>query len=233
MPDEDARADAEAHEPSALAGSAAGTEPAKPGKPSKADRLEAKAAKLRAAQDAAEQRAQERAAAPRGGHRLRWALASLTVLALLLAGALTWLAVQLGERNSRVDGLEASAALRASALKAAQSYAVDFGSYDYQHLDADFAKVSSHLTPEFAKRYQQVSKDLRSVIEQYKGRSTATVQGAGVSSVDGDTVVVVLFLDQKVTTTQSATSRIDRNRMQMTMQHQPDGGWRISDVVLK
>ena len=118
-------------------------------------------------------------------------------------------------------------------VKVAQQYAVDFGSYDYQHLDADFQRVATHLTSGFAKSYASVSATLKPTIVQYKGKSTAAVQGVAISSVSTSRAVVLVFLDQTVTTTQQKTARIDRNRLQLTMQRQKNGTWLISDLALK
>jgi hypothetical protein len=216
-----------------------GTEKAKP---SKAERLEARAAKLREAETA------KRAAADEAPRRRvsGWIVGVAAVLVLALVATVVVLAVRLGRQSSKVDAanrkaatatakantLTADAVNRSSALAAAQKYAIDFGSYDYAKLDQDFQLVSSHLTPAFATKYKQISGQLRTVIVQYKGKSTATVEGAGVQSVGANSAVVLMFLDQTVNTTQSATPRIDRNRLKITLAHQPDGSWLISDLAL-
>lgn len=228
-------------------GSDAGAEKVKP---SKAERLEARAAKLREAEAARNEAAKNEAAkneAAKARNRISgWVVAVAAVLALALVASVVILAVRLGQQSSKVDAANRRAATaatkanaltqdavdRASALAAAQKYAIDFGSYDYAKLDQDFQLVSSHLTPAFATKYKQISGQLRTVIVQYKGRSTATVEGAGVQSVGATTAVVLMFLDQTVTTTQSATPRIDRNRLKITLAHQPDGSWLISDLAL-
>lgn len=168
---------------------------------------------------------------------LPWAAAAVIVL---LVGALVWSLIALHQRSTDLSAarLEMSANqqidnARTNALKAARTYAVYFGSYDYEHLDEDFKRVTAHLTPDFAKKYASVSSGLRSVIKQYHGKSTATVQGAALASVTTTKAVALVFLDQTVTTTQSTTPRIDRNRMQMTMQRQSNGDWLISDLALK
>lgn len=175
---------------------------------------------------------------------LPWAACAVIVA---LAAALVWSLIALHQRSTDLSAarLELSGdrkelstgqhldAARTSALKAAEAYAVDFGSYDYAHLDEDFQRVTAHLTPAFAKKYASVSSGLRSVIQQYHGKSTATVQGAALASVSATKAVALVFLDQTVTTTQSETPRIDRNRMQMSMSRQPNGDWLISDLALK
>lgn len=186
----------------------------------KAARLEAKLAKLREAQAA-----EAAGAAPRSG-KVTAALVTLAALVVVLAVAvgvgLPWVLHQRALNDARSD-----------ALRAAQRYAVDFGSYDYRHLDADFATVTSHLTPDFAKDYQSVASSLKQTIVQYKGTSTAKVQGAAVAALHGTSKAdVLVFLDQTVSSAQSKTPRIDRNRLQLRLERR-DGTWLIADLQLK
>ena len=210
-----------------------------PAKPSKADRLEAKAARLR-------EEAERAAAAPprQLGQRPAVVLLAVSVAsALLLTAVLVLYFIQLSHKNSKIHGLERALApasarppggdLGATALAAAQQYAVDFSSYDYANLDHDIALVESHLTPDYRAKYEQITSELRTLAPQYKSRETGVVQGAGIQSLSSSTAVVVLFLDQTVTSTQVKTPRIDRNRMVMTLQRQPDGTWLISDMTLQ
>jgi Mce-associated membrane protein len=243
----------DAHDDPAAGADASGSAPEPSGrsrKPTRAERLEAKAAQLRLAEQRAAERAEEQrqakaaasgdASGPGPGRgRLGWLLVAAGVVIVGLAVALALVAVDLGHRDDQLatarrdaNGLSQLQSLRESALSSARKYAVDFGSYNYAKLDHDFQLVSSHLTKSFADKYAQISQQLKSVIVKYKGRSTATVQGAGVSSVTGKQAVVVLFLDQTVTTTQSSKPRVDRNRLTMTLQRQADGTWLISDLEL-
>lgn len=228
------------------------SEPSEPSvnkrRPSRPERLEAKAAQLRLAEQqaverAAEQRQARAATAGNAGHQgrgtLGWLLVAAGVVIVGLAVALALVSVDLGHRDDQLAAARRDArsqsqlqGLRDSALSSARKYAVDFGSYDYAKLDHDFQLVSSHLTKSFADKYAQISQQLKSVIVKYRGRSTATVQGAGVTSVTGKQAVVVLFLDQTVTTTQSNKPRVDRNRLTMTLQLQADGTWLISNLEL-
>ena len=195
-------------------------------KPSKAERLEAKAARLR---EADERRAAEREAAGTGearpNPRLVVAVVALGVLAaalvaVLIVGFLSW-------RHQRdVDSA------RTSALKAARTFAVDFGSYDYQHLDAEFSEVAKRMTAGFAKNYTETSGRLKPTLIQYKTKVTATVQGSGVTSVNTSTATVVVFLDQKVITSQSTVPRIDRNRLQIQLRRQ-GGKWLVANMLAK
>jgi Mce-associated membrane protein len=156
---------------------------------------------------------------------LTWAVVGLAIVCVALITTVAILVpVWLDYRDTN--------AARASALRAAQQYAVDFGSYDYRHLDADFAKVASHLTPDFKKSYLASSSRLEPTIVQYHGTSVATVQGVGLTSATTGKAKAVVLLDQKITTSQSSTPRIDRNRLEMTLVHR-HGSWLIDKLVLK
>jgi Mce-associated membrane protein len=198
---------------------AAGQAQPKPGKPSKADRLAAKAARAR---EAEARRAADRAPAPRG-----WIVATVVLsvvaaalVALLVIGYFSW------QHQRDVNSA------RVGALKSAKSFAVDFGSYDYQHLDAEFAEVAKRMTPDFAKNYTETSNRLKPTLMQYKTHVTAKVQGAGVTSAGTSKAVVVLFLDQTVKTSQSSTARIDRNRLEIHLQLQK-GKWLVNKLLAK
>lgn len=193
---------------------------------SKADKLEAKAARMREAEQA------KAAAAAVGGspqrRRTGWvvAVSALSVVTIALAVVLVistrWILQQRDLNTARTQ-----------ALQVAARNAVDFGTYDYQTLDADFKKVAAELAPSFAANYAQVTASLKSTVEQYKGKSTATVQAIGVVKVNSPkSVVVVVLLDQTVTTSQSTTARIDRNRLEMTLEKQ-HGTWLISKLDAK
>jgi hypothetical protein len=199
----------------------------------KAERLEAKAAKLREAELArANAAANAPESAPANWRTLALSLAAATVV-LLIAFVLT-LGYATHER-SRADKAALAAqlqSLRASALKTAVTVATSFGTYDYKTLPADFARTKAYLTPSFAANYAKLTASLATVITQDKGQEVGTVQGAGISSITTSTAVVVVLLDQKVTTIQSSTPRLDHNRLILTLARQKDGSWLASKLKL-
>ncbi len=221
---------------------------------SRAEELEAEAARLREEQAAAEaverkaarQRAKRAGVGPerpgaagaksaRARPRNGWliasvALAALLVLTLVLGGI--FYVKKISDRDDRIARTSALDSARDTALASATSYAKDFGSYDYRHLPADFAKVTTHLTPQFAKSYKASSEGLAATIVKYRGKSTAAVQGVAVSSATTTTAEILIFLDQTVTTAQSNTPRIDRNRLQMSLVRK-NGTWLIDQLMLK
>lgn len=192
-------------------------------KMSKADRLAARAEKLRARDDA---RAAQRAAQDESGPARRptgWIIATcvVSVLAVALAtvlviGFVSW------HHQRQVDDA------RSAALKAAESYAVAFGTYDYQHLDADFAKTSQLLTPSFAKRYKSTSSALAKTFAAYKTKVTASVPSGGAAVISASTskAQVLVLLDQVITNSQSKTPTINRNRLKVSLVHS-HGKWLV------
>lgn len=209
----------------------------------KAEKLEAKAARLRAREQERQDREEERRRAleaasaypaPTGGAarsmpgRLVWSLvAAVVVLVAALAVTVPLLAHETSQDNAR-GAVERA---RVNALAAARSYAVDFGSYDYRHLDQDFAKVVTHLTPSFAKSYTTTADGLKPTIIGYQAKSVATVQGAAVESATSTKVTVLIFLDQTVSSSKSSTPVVDRNRLRMQLQLQK-GKWLINALLL-
>ncbi|TKG71094.1 VirB8/TrbF family protein [Prauserella endophytica] len=152
----------------------------------------------------------------------RLLLAVLAVAALLGAG---------GYLGARFAAHQAAETARTEALAAAKRYATDLSSYDFNDLQGNFSAVEAGATGRFAEQYRQVSRNLTELIKQHEAVSKGAVLTAGVAEADSDRAVVVLFVDQTITNTNSPQPRIDRNRMQMTLLHQ-DERWLVDDVKL-
>jgi Mce-associated membrane protein len=168
-------------------------------------------------------------------------LSAVLVEAAVIAGLVVWLVLALmssSHERDRATAAKRHAAtadeLRNSAMASAREYAIDFSTYDYRHLDQDFQTVTSHLAPSFRAQYQQTVASLKSLVVQYRGTATATVQGVGLASLDQarGTAVVLVFLDQKVTNSNLKAPRIDTNRLQITLQR-TGSAWLMSDLQLK
>jgi hypothetical protein len=209
-------------------------------KPTRAEKLEAKAARLRQEH---ERRAAE-AAAGRLPDRQPFVIATiaLAVVAAALAALLliTFFAWQ-DAKDSKAKAApvtsgaaapDLAAPTTAAALATAKSFAVDFGTYDYQHLDTEFQEVAQRMTPSFARSYLQTSGKLKPTFVQYKTRVTATIRGYGVTSASSTAAVVVVFLDQSVMTSQSSIPRVDRNRLEIHLVYL-DGKWLVSQLYLR
>ena len=148
-------------------------------------------------------------------------------MALVVAGLLSAVALARGDA-ARADEL---ATARAQALRAAQSFATALTTYDYRTLDRDFAAVRKRTTASFTTEYDKAGSGLAEVIKKYHATSSGTVVASGVSEISPQRAVVLLFVDQKVSNTQLAQPRVDRNRMRLVLVHR-NGQWLVSSVQL-
>ncbi|MET9757562.1 hypothetical protein ABZ016_00660 [Streptomyces sp. NPDC006372] len=173
---------------------------------------------------------EERSAPGPGSRRrlLTLVLAALLVIALVALAALGW-----RYRDGRL-----TETARTEALTAAREAAPIVLSYDYRHLDKDFSRARAHLTGDFRDEYGKTTKTVVApTAGKYHGVVKATVAtpgpggapAASVVSASRDKVVVLLFVNQVTESTQVSGSRLDLNRVRMTMER-ADGGWKVSAV---
>ncbi|MBT2364226.1 hypothetical protein J7E88_02485 [Streptomyces sp. ISL-10] len=155
-------------------------------------------------------------------------------LALLLVAALVASGV-LGLEYARGSGADAA---RTEALAAARKAAPVVLSYDHRRLDKDFAEARTWLTGSFRDEYGRTTKTVVApTAKKYRGTVKASVvrppdggaPAASVVSASPDKVVVLLFVNQVTTSTQVTGSRVDLNRVRMTMTR-TDSGWKVSAV---
>ncbi|MET9681105.1 hypothetical protein [Streptomyces coeruleorubidus] len=173
---------------------------------------------------------EERSEPGPGGRRrlLTLALAVLLVAGLVALAVLGW-----QYRDGRL-----TETARTEALAAARKAAPIVLSYDYRRLDKDFSRARAHLTGDFRDEYAKTTKTVVApTAEKYHGVVKATVAAPGsggtpaasVVSASPDKVVVLLFVNQVTESTQVSGSRVDQNRVRMTMDRTGDG-WKVSAV---
>ncbi|GGN85108.1 hypothetical protein GCM10011579_075740 [Streptomyces albiflavescens] len=159
-------------------------------------------------------------------------LLTAALCALLVAGLVA--AAMLGWRYR--EGVRAEQA-RAQALAAARQAAPVVLSYDYHHLDRDFTAARARLTGHFLDEYRKTTTTVVGpTARKYHGVVKATVAqptggspAASVISASADRAVILLFVNQVTTSTQVSGSRVDLNRVRMTLNRTSDG-WRVSGV---
>ncbi|MGD6746960.1 hypothetical protein ACOKM3_34630 [Streptomyces sp. BH106] len=159
---------------------------------------------------------------------LAWFTLPLVLVAALVATGV------LGLRYR--DGVRAEQA-RTEALVAARKAAPVVLSYDYRHLDRDFAAARDRLTGDFRDEYRRTtSKAVGPTAKKYHGIVRATVAqvsgaapAASVKSTSAERAVVILFVNQMTRSTRISGPRVDLNRVRMTMTRTADG-WKVSGV---
>ncbi|MES4891756.1 hypothetical protein [Streptomyces sp. NPDC096012] len=163
-----------------------------------------------------------------GRSALTAVLGAVLVAALVVAAVLGWQYRQ---------GRQAEQA-RGEALAAAQKAAPVVLSYDYRHLDRDFARARALLTGHFRDQYGRTTKTVVApTATQYHGVVKATVAtpsdggapAASVVSATPDRAVVLLFVNQVTRSTQVPEPRLDLNRVRLTLTH-TSAGWKVSGV---
>lgn len=151
----------------------------------------------------------------------------VALVAALVVSLVVLVVVRHGAANRRaIDSSEAAA------LAAARTYAVDLTTYDYTHLDQDYAWVGDGATASFAKQFRDANKPLRTIIEQLKATAKGTVSEAAATAVTTSTVKVLVFIDQSITNKSNKQTKTDHSRVVMTMV-QRGGAWLVNDVQLR
>ncbi|MFJ1877461.1 hypothetical protein [Streptomyces sp. KS_5] len=164
---------------------------------------------------------------PRGRRLLALVLGVLLLAALVATAVLGW---------QYRDGHRTESA-RTQALTAAQKAAPLVLSYNYRHLDKDFARARAHLTGGFHAEYGKTTKAVvgptakkyRAIVKATIAAPATGTPAASVVSASPDKVVVLLFINQVTESTQVSGARVDLNRVRMTMTR-TDGGWKVSGV---
>jgi Mce-associated membrane protein len=152
-------------------------------------------------------------------------VAALVVLVLLLAGLTAFLAQR--SVSTRAGGSVEDA--RHDGLQAARNAARVVFSYDYRHLDKDFAAGKALTTGAFEDQYATTTPKLVEVAKTYQAVVAADVSDAAVISATAGKVVVLVFVNQQSSSTLAAAPKITQSRVTMTMQHRA-GRWLVSDV---
>jgi Mce-associated membrane protein len=152
----------------------------------------------------------------------------LTLVAVLVTVVLVLAAGLLAVRARGEDRVERA---RTEALAAAEAHAVDLLSYDYRHLDRDFARAEKDLTGSFAGDYAKTTQTVvRPTAEQVKAVVQADVAASSVVRADPNRVVVLVFVNQTTTSTRLDGPKVDLNRVRLTLDR-VGGEWLVSRVV--
>lgn len=160
------------------------------------------------------------------------------VLAVALALAVG-LAVFFGVADARLRGTPAAqnTALVDIATTAQVSRQVDDAlktiySFDYARLDQNEAAARAVITPGFAAQFNELFTQVRRLAPQQQAVVRATVNVSAVKSINGDTAVLLVFLDQQATRAQSGSGPQQlaaAGRLTVTAQ-QVNGIWKVADV---
>ena len=138
-----------------------------------------------------------------------------SALILVLAVCLVALLVASAWSPSPPGDKRADAAGGSAALAAARTSAATILSYDYRHLDTDFAAATALTTGSLRTDYQATtSKAVAQLATQTHAVVSAKVVAGGRGQLDAPTsATVLLFVDQTTTSNRLSGPQVDQNRV--------------------
>jgi Mce-associated membrane protein len=164
-----------------------------------------------------------RAGGPGDPRRSRKALIALAVVVAMLALAVAGL-WWLDHRYNR------SESARDAALQAAREQVVPVLSYDFHSIDADLQRAGAALTGQFREEFLTVANQITAPAAREQQITTrATVIASSVVRADPEQVVVLLFVNQHTSSSQSEAVQLSAHRIQLTMSR-VDDRWLISEL---
>ncbi|OLP00768.1 hypothetical protein BVU76_19070 [Mycolicibacterium porcinum] len=155
---------------------------------------------------------------------LRRHLVAGVVALMAVAAAAALVVLSIGDYQHRRDE-----SLRTEAVQMSRDYLVAMAAFDYQKLDANRDHIVADSTPGFAAKYDEMVKALRDIVVTSKGIATATADHVVVDSLDGDTAIVVAFVDQHVTNVTAPQGSNQKYRMVVKLVRSGDR-WIVDDV---
>ncbi|TDH52875.1 hypothetical protein E2F47_13480 [Mycobacterium eburneum] len=116
-------------------------------------------------------------------------------------------------------------------LQVAKQGAVNLTTIDWQHADADVARILDSATGQFYDDFSKRSKPFVDVVKQAQSRSEGSITEAGVESETGDAAQVLVAVTVKTTNAAAAQQDPRRWRMRLTVQKTGPDAAKVSDVV--
>jgi Mce-associated membrane protein len=136
------------------------------------------------------------------------AAAVLVVLALVLGA---WKLYFTDKPSMRLNKTEQSA------VDAAKQETINIQTYRLKSFDSDFSAALAGMTPKLATDFTPRKKDLLAGLQRLKQDNSASVSGAGLLTLNGNSAVVLVAADSLRTNSAGKTSTFAVNRFRLTM----------------
>lgn len=114
---------------------------------------------------------------------------------------------------------------------AAVRFAEVLTNVDGAKIEENFHRTIEGSTGEFKDMYMKSSAHLRRALVENKASAHGVIVESAIKSATKNTVEVLLFVDQSVSNSSAPEPRLDRSRVEITMQ-KVDGRWLASKVQL-
>jgi Mce-associated membrane protein len=152
----------------------------------------------------------------------RAVLIALSALVVILAGVVIWLWLLVMDQHSRNDNRDA-------AQTTARRVATDFATYDYNTVDAQFARMSAESTGAMKAQVQQSQQSVVPLIKAAKAKATGTVRDSAVVLSHGNQISVIAVVDETVSNSAVPNGSLKRYRFLLVMQ-KVHGHWLLANL---
>jgi Mce-associated membrane protein len=159
-------------------------------------------------------------------------LSALLVLGLIAAGVLAYL---FHDADDRAETADEANRLRPGVVETAGTYATDLLTYDSSNFAALDARITEIATPAFAKDFIEGSRQAREGSANAQAVAKAEVVSAGVVSLSSTKAVVLLAINQNVTSPDTNGQLPEgipyQSRVEVTLVRVGDD-WKLDDLVV-
>jgi hypothetical protein len=130
------------------------------------------------------------------------------------------------------NGMRVQADNRAAAQRTAQNFLVALTNFDSRTVNADFKRITSYATGDFAKQAQQFfGPQIRQQLEATQAQSRGEISSIYVQSASSNTASVYAVIDQTIVNRNFNAPQADELRIVLTM-NKINAGWRVGEVTV-
>jgi hypothetical protein len=171
----------------------------------------------------------DRGKADRRGPRTITMPRRLVVLLAVLTALITTFAILFG---IWWNGMRVQADNRAAAQHTASNFLIALTNFDSKTINADFNRIASYATGNFAKQATQFfGPQIRQQLQVAQAQSRGEISSIYVQSASSNNASVYSVVDQTIVNKNFNAPQADELRVVLTM-NKTGGGWRVGDVTV-
>jgi hypothetical protein len=130
------------------------------------------------------------------------------------------------------NGMRVQAANRSAAEGTAKNFLIALTNFDSRSVNADFKRITSYATGDFAKQAQQFfGPQIRQQLEATQAQSRGEISSIYVQSASSNSASVYAVVDQTIVNRNFNAPQADELRIVLTM-NKVSAGWRVGEVTV-
>ncbi len=130
------------------------------------------------------------------------------------------------------NGLRVQAANRSTAEQTGRNFLIALTNFDSRTVNADFKRITSYATGDFAKQAQQFfGPQIRQQLESAQAQSRGEISSIYVQSATNNSASVYAVVDQTIVNRNFNAPQADELRIVLTM-NKINAGWRVGEVTV-